>query len=92
MSFFWGPTQIVLTEVFPVSVRSTGAAVTYNLAVLIFGGLAPFVNTWLVHVTGSNLAPIYYVQASVVIGIVGVLVLPSAARARPAGLRLDRQV
>ncbi|RZF30103.1 MFS transporter [Paraburkholderia sp. UYCP14C] len=92
MSFFWGPTPIVLTEVFPVSVRSTGAAVTYNLAVLIFGGLAPFVNTWLVHVTGSNLAPIYYVQASVAIGIVGVLVLPSTARARPAGLRLDRQV
>lgn len=85
MSFFWGPTPIVLTEVFPVSVRSTGAAVTYNLAVLIFGGLAPFVNTWLVHVTGSNLAPIYYVQVSVAIGIAGVLVLPSTARRRSAG-------
>ncbi|MCC8394643.1 MFS transporter [Paraburkholderia sp. MMS20-SJTR3] len=85
MSFFWGPTPIVLTEVFPVSVRSTGAAVTYNLAVLIFGGLAPFVNTWLVHATGSNLAPIYYVQASVVIGLLGVLLLPSIARRTAAG-------
>jgi MHS family proline/betaine transporter-like MFS transporter len=85
MSFFWGPTPIVLTEVFPVSVRSTGAAVTYNLAVLIFGGLAPFVNTWLVHMTGSNFAPIYYVQVSVAIGIVGVLVLPATARRRSAG-------
>ncbi|MBN3756283.1 MFS transporter [Paraburkholderia sp. Tr-20389] len=80
MSFFWGPTPIVLTEVFPVSVRSTGASVTYNLAVLVFGGLAPFVNTWLVKVTGSNLAPIYYVQVSVAIGMVGVLLLPSTAR------------
>ncbi|RAR57462.1 putative MFS family arabinose efflux permease [Paraburkholderia unamae] len=85
MSFFWGPTPIVLTEVFPVSVRSTGAAVTYNLAVLIFGGLAPFVNTWLVHVTGSNLAPIYYVQVSVVIGLIGVLTLPSTARRAATG-------
>ncbi|WP_250475410.1 MFS transporter [Caballeronia sp. GAFFF1] len=85
MSFFWGPTPVVLTEVFPVSVRSTGAAVTYNLAVLIFGGLAPFVNTWLVHVTGSNLAPIYYVQLSVVIGIAGVLVLPSTGRRTSPG-------
>ncbi|WP_433706432.1 MFS transporter [Paraburkholderia sacchari] len=85
MSFFWGPTPIVLTEVFPVSVRSTGAAVTYNLAVLIFGGLAPFVNTWLVHVTGSNLAPICYVQVSVVIGLIGVLMLPSTARRTAAG-------
>lgn len=86
MSFFWGPTPIVLTEVFPVSVRSTGAAVTYNIAVLVFGGLAPFVNTWLVRVTGSNLAPIYYVEVSVLIGLIGVLLLPSMGRARPVGL------
>ncbi|BDD91315.1 MFS transporter [Pandoraea sp. NE5] len=86
MSFFWGPTPIVLTEVFPVSVRSTGAAVTYNLAVLVFGGLAPFLNTWLVHVTGSNLAPIYYVLTSVVVGLAGVLVLPSAERRASAAL------
>lgn len=90
MSFFWGPTPVVLTEVFPVSVRSTGAAVAYNLAVLIFGGLAPFVNTWLVHVTGNNLAPIYYVEFSVLIGIAGVLVLPAAGRARSVELKLDR--
>ncbi|MFM0140494.1 MFS transporter [Caballeronia grimmiae] len=85
MSFFWGPTPVVLTEVFPVSVRSTGAAVTYNLAVLIFGGLAPFVNTWLVHMTGSNLAPIFYVLLSVVIGIAGVLALPSTVRRTSPG-------
>ena len=85
IGFFWGPTPTVLTEVFPVSVRSTGAAITYNLAVLIFGGLAPFANTWLVHVTGSNLAPIYYVQVSVLIGLLGVLVLPSKVRHAEAG-------
>lgn len=78
MSFIWGPTPIVLTEVFPVGVRSTGSAIAYNLAVLMFGGLAPFFNTWLVKVTGSNMAPIYYVSLSVVIGIVGVLLLPAA--------------
>lgn len=86
MSFFWGVTPVTLTEIFPVSVRSTGAAVTYNLAVLIFGGLAPFLNIWLVHVTGSNLAPIYYVEASVLIGIGGVFLLPSKMQARPVGL------
>ncbi|MFM0061479.1 MFS transporter [Paraburkholderia phytofirmans] len=86
MSFFWGPTPIVLTEIFPVGVRSTGAAVTYNIAVLLFGGLAPFVNTWLVRVTGSNMAPIYYVEASVLIGLAGVLLLPMKTRARSVGL------
>ncbi|CAG9243977.1 MFS transporter [Paraburkholderia caribensis] len=86
MSFFWGVTPVTLAEIFPVSVRSTGAAVTYNIAVLIFGGLAPFVNIWLVQATGSNLAPIYYVEASVLIGIAGVLLLPSTMRARSVGL------
>lgn len=84
MSFIWAPVPIVLTEVFPVGVRSTGAALTYNLAVLLFGGLAPFVNTWLVKVTGSNAAPLYYVLFSVLIGVVGTLLLPEASR---AGLR-----
>jgi len=76
MSFFWGPTPIVLTEMFPVGVRSTGAAIAYNVAVLVFGGLAPAINTWLVHKTGSPVAPIFYVEASVLIGLVGAALLP----------------
>lgn len=82
MSFFWGPTPVVFTEIFPVGVRSTGAAITYNVAVLLFGGLAPFFNTWLVKTTGSDMAPIYYVSISVLIGIAGVLLLPVAASLR----------
>ncbi|HEY2254630.1 MAG TPA: MFS transporter [Variovorax sp.] len=89
MSFFWGPTPIVLTEVFPVKLRSTGSAVAYNLAVLVFGGLAPFVNTWLVKATGSNFAPLYYVAVSVVVGIVGLFLLPGA---RPLQLEPARRV
>jgi len=90
MSFFWGPTPVVLTEVFPVNIRSTGAAVAYNLAVLLFGGMAPFINTWLVMKTGSNLAPIYYVEFSVLIGLVGVLLLPVTARvSAPVDLKLS---
>lgn len=82
MSFIWAPVPIVLTEVFPVGVRSTGAALTYNLAVLVFGGLAPFVNTWLVKVTGSNAAPLYYVLFSLLIGVVSTLLLPEAGGGR----------
>lgn len=76
MSFIWAPIPIVLTEVFPVGVRSTGAALTYNVAVLLFGGLAPFINTWLVKVTGSNTAPLYYVLFSILVGVLSVILLP----------------
>ncbi|NML35386.1 MFS transporter [Paraburkholderia antibiotica] len=80
MSFIWGPAPVALTEIFPVEVRSTGAALAYNFSAMIFGGLAPFTNTWLVKVTGSNLAPIYYVEFSVLLGIVGTCLFPGAAR------------
>ena len=85
MSCIWGPLPIVLTEVFPVGIRSTGAALTYNVAVLLFGGLAPFINTWLVKVTGSNIAPLYYVVFSIAIGIAGVILLPQRNNHEIAG-------
>ncbi|HEY0293942.1 MAG TPA: MFS transporter [Bordetella sp.] len=87
MSFFWGPTPVVMTEIFPVDIRATGSAFTYNLSVLLFGGLAPFINTWLVQATGSKFAPLYYVLFSALLGVVGALLLPgrqAAAQARPA--------
>lgn len=79
MSFFWGPSPIVLTELYPVGARATGAAISYNLGVLTFGGFAPFINTWLVSVTGSTLAPMFYVGMSVAVGLIGVLALPKPA-------------
>ncbi|WP_205962791.1 MFS transporter [Pararobbsia silviterrae] len=84
MSFIWGPMPIILTEVLPVSVRSTGAALTYNVAVMMFGGLAPFINTWLVKATGSPLAPLYYVMFSIFVGCVGAALLPGVREPRLA--------
>ncbi|WP_232072021.1 MFS transporter [Paraburkholderia pallida] len=76
MGLLWGPMPVILAEVFPAAVRSTAAALAYNVAVLVFGGLAPFVNVWLVKLSGSNLAPIYYVELSVAIGLASGLLLP----------------
>jgi MFS family permease len=75
MAFLWGPTPALMNEIFPVQVRSTGVSVMYNLAVMLFGGLAPMVVTWLISVTNDKMSPIYYVLASGVIGIVGLLAL-----------------
>lgn len=85
MSFMWGPAPIILTEVFPVEVRATGASIVYNVAVLAFGGMAPFYNTWLVAVTHSDFAPAYYVLFSAVVGVLGVWLLPRVYRPQRAG-------
>jgi MHS family proline/betaine transporter-like MFS transporter len=77
---FAGPMPAFMTEIFPVGVRSTGASLMYNFAVLLFGGLAPFINTWLVQSTGNKAAPVYYIFLAGAIGLIGL----SAYRERPS--------
>lgn len=55
-----GGATVYIPEIFPTHVRCSAIGVGYNLAVAAFGGTAPFVATWLVSVTGNNLAPTYY--------------------------------
>lgn len=74
-----GPMPVFMTEIFPVGVRSTGASLMYNLAVMLFGGLAPFINTWLVGVTGDKTAPVYYILFAAAVGLFGL----SIYRRRP---------
>jgi MHS family proline/betaine transporter-like MFS transporter len=51
-------------ELFATRVRSSGYSIGYNVSVAIFGGTAPYVATWLVDRTGSEIAPAYYVIAA----------------------------
>lgn len=67
LSFFSGPCPAVYAELFPTRVRYTALSVGYNSAVAIFGGFAPFICTWLIKVTGSTLAPGFYMVAAAVI-------------------------
>ena len=75
MAFIWGPTPVLLTDLFPVGIRSTGVGLIYNAGVAIFGGLAPFAITWLIALTGDKMSPVYYVVISAVVGVVGLLLL-----------------
>jgi len=66
-----GPMPAFMTEIFPVGVRSTGASLMYNFAVMLFGGLAPFINTWLIQSTGNKAAPVYYIFFAAAVGLIG---------------------
>ncbi|CCE00830.1 putative Permease of the major facilitator superfamily (MFS); citrate transporter [Bradyrhizobium sp. STM 3809] len=67
-----GALPAFMTEIFPVGVRATGASLMYNLGVMLFGGLAPFINTWLVQVTGDKSAPVYYILFAAAVGLLGI--------------------
>lgn len=73
----------MLSTLFPPRHRSTGAALAYNLAVTLFGGLAPLTITVATQWTGSNMTPAFYI---IVAGFVS-LVLVFFSRRGPRGVR-----
>ncbi|MGL4325755.1 MAG: MFS transporter [Beijerinckiaceae bacterium] len=67
---------ITLAEIFPVEVRATGMSLVYALGVAIFGGFGQFIVTWLISVTGSPIAPAYYVMACALATIIALRMIP----------------
>ncbi len=63
-----------LAESFPTEVRYSGFALSFNFANAIFGGTAPFIATWLIKVTGSSLAPAFYLVAVAIVALGAMLV------------------
>lgn len=58
---------VLLVEVFPASIRSTGAALGHNLALAILAGPGPFIAAALIRQTGdANLPAAYLAAASLV--------------------------
>jgi MFS transporter, MHS family, proline/betaine transporter len=65
-----GAIPALISELFPIPVRTTAVSTSYSLAVAIFGGFAPFIIAWLVDVTGSHLAPSYYLMFAAAVSLV----------------------
>lgn len=76
IALFGGGGYVVLYELFPTHVRSTGIGLSYNLGYAIFGGTMPFIAELLVQVTGSPLAPAGYLAAVAMAGVLVVRALP----------------
>ena len=69
LSIMSGPHPGMLTQLFPTSTRSTGVALSYNIAVTLFGGLAPLIVTTLISFTGSNLVPAYFLIFAAIVSL-----------------------
>lgn len=71
-----------LAESMPVSLRAGALGIVYALSISAFGGTAQFVVTWLIAVSGSPLAPAWYMTAAVLLGLMGIVAMPESAPAR----------
>jgi len=74
LSFIYGSYNgamvVFLTEIMPVSVRTTGFALAYSLATAIFGGFTPAICTYLIHVTGNQAVPGMWLSFAAACGLV----------------------
>ena len=82
MTMHFASMPALLSEIFPIQTRGTGMSLSYNVGVLVFGGFAGMIITWLIAETGNKLAVTFYVIVCSMISIIAVL----AARYR---LRLN---
>lgn len=66
---YFAPLPAMMAELFPVTSRATGMAVSYNVGVMTFGGTTPLVIVWLVDATGDKLAVTYYLMVLAVLSL-----------------------
>ena len=77
---YMGSIPALMSELFPVTRRTTGLSISYALAVAIFGGFAPFVHSWLIEVTGTKIAPSYYVIFAASVSLIALCMVPRVRR------------
>jgi MFS family permease len=75
MAVFIGTYCTVFALLFPTRSRSTSLSLVNNLTVLVVGGFAQFIVTWLIKITGSPMAPAYYMLVGVALGFIATLFL-----------------
>jgi len=62
------PMLVTITESLPRAVRSGTLATMYACSIAVFGGSTQFVVQWLKDVSGSVLAPAWYMTAALIVG------------------------
>lgn len=68
-SIYFSTIPSVMADIFPVSTWASGMSISYNIAVTVFGGFAPFICTLLISATGSHFAPGFYLMVTVFLSV-----------------------
>ena len=95
LSFIYGSYNggmvVMLTEIMPVEVRTTGFSLAYSLATALFGGNTPAICTHLIHITNNKAMPGVWMSAAALVGLVAAL-LVGGRRMVPNAVWLARSV
>lgn len=72
-------------ESLPARMRSGSIGIIYAVALVVFGGSASLIVTWLTAVTGSPLAPAFYMCGALALGVLAMLALRETAPVKAGG-------
>ncbi|HEY1631319.1 MAG TPA: MFS transporter [Rhizomicrobium sp.] len=78
-TFSAGAALVAIAENLPASLRSGTLGSIYAAAIAIFGGSAQALEQWLVGVTGSPLAPAWYLTIATALGVLAMMAMPESA-------------
>jgi MHS family proline/betaine transporter-like MFS transporter len=70
---YFGVITGILAELFPAPVRSTCLAISYNSAVMLFGGFAPLIITALIEYSKNPMIFTYYLMIAVALSLTAAL-------------------
>ena len=74
-SSYFGVYPALLSELFPAETRATGLAISYNIAVPVFGGFGPLVMEWLTQKLASPIAPSLWLTAVAILSLVSIAIV-----------------
>ena len=83
----WGSFYAALAESLPKTIRGSGFGTVYSVSIAAFGGTTQLVVTWLIHVTGSAMAPAWYLLAAAGVGQIALMLMAESAPAQLAARR-----
>jgi metabolite-proton symporter len=74
MGLTYGPLGTIISELFPTTVRYTGASITFSMAGIFGASLAPYIATWLATKYGLQYVG-YYLTGAAAITLLGLLMI-----------------
>lgn len=78
VAMVYGPVAAYLAELFPAQIRYTAISFPYHIGAGVFGGLLPFVATYLAQASGNIYGGLMYpIIVTTVVGIIGSILLPN---------------
>jgi MFS family permease len=70
-----GASLVLLAEIMPLEIRTTGFSFALSCAAAVFGGFTPAICTYLIHISGNRAVPGLWMSFGAVCGMTGSLLL-----------------